>query len=537
MPHPSPTTFARITPALIAEALRNPTLESAWDGCLAGWPDPDDAAAPGDLRAWIGGVRDEFVEAMQDVTDPDDLDMCLATWLIHLKSQWTLMNIRMQYQTMATGVPDMRLMFKGSLLTSFLDAAEPLLTYRDVERIHGFLARPLLQQQEATTVPVEEAKLQALMTSTNALAMARNRLGTLSASLGHALPKAFAGSGALPQLRRGLEALEDQQQRLGGLCIDVQQQLLSLKLVPAAGLLERARAFCEKAAGRLDRRVKISTQGERVLVDTAAADALLEPVALLGRLLLARSLEPAADRKAAGKPKRGQLSVHVLARNSTLDVLLEDDGRPAPPVDSVPESAAEQAPLPPALHALLPDAAERQKLLAALGDLARLGGSLTAAPKPDGGLRIRLRVPVQRSIVELLMVRVGDQPFALPAHAVRELLRVPTGGIESVDGRPVVRVRGELLRVIDAEAVLASGAPGQREGFASLVVLEGDDLTAALRVSAVDQLTEASVQPLEDLAANPLIAGGTPNTDGHVVLVVDVDHLLATAPAPRPRAA
>jgi chemotaxis protein histidine kinase CheA len=60
----------------------------------------------------------------------------------------------------------------------------------------------------------------------------------------------------------------------------------------------------------------------------------------------------------------------------------------------------------------------------------------------------------------VLLVRLGEQPFAVPLSMVREILPIEPGGIQDVGGKATMVVRGEVLPIVplsDAARLAARG--------------------------------------------------------------------------------
>jgi two-component system chemotaxis sensor kinase CheA len=91
-------------------------------------------------------------------------------------------------------------------------------------------------------------------------------------------------------------------------------------------------------------------------------------------------------------------------------------------------------------------------------DLEKVGGVIDVCTHPDRGTQVRIKLPLTLSIIPSQIVRLGEERFAVPQANLKELLRVPAGQvkhmIETVGGAEVIRLRGELLPVIDLAAAL-----------------------------------------------------------------------------------
>ena len=77
----------------------------------------------------------------------------------------------------------------------------------------------------------------------------------------------------------------------------------------------------------------------------------------------------------------------------------------------------------------------------------------------DGhGTSVRIKLPLTLSIIPSQIIRLCDERFAIPQANLSELLRIPANqareAIEKVGGAPVVRLRGELLPLVDLAGVL-----------------------------------------------------------------------------------
>ena len=87
-----------------------------------------------------------------------------------------------------------------------------------------------------------------------------------------------------------------------------------------------------------------------------------------------------------------------------------------------------------------------------------LGGSLDIRSDADTGTRIRIKLPLTLAIIPSQIASVGPERYALPQANLDELLRIPAAQvkerIEKVGDAAVVRLRGELLPVLDLAGLL-----------------------------------------------------------------------------------
>lgn len=136
----------------------------------------------------------------------------------------------------------------------------------------------------------------------------------------------------------------------------------------------------------------------------------------------------------------------------------------------------------------------------------------------------------------VLIVRLGGQRVAIRADAVAsvveldEIAPVPRAA-PHVAGLAALRSR--VLTVIDSHASIGVGKPGNADREA--VIVERDGHHYALTVEGVDDVIEANAEACA--TRTPLgagwarVAAGTIEADGNLMLLIDVDALIAGPPA------
>jgi hypothetical protein len=123
------------------DELREDVLEENWKDTIHGTI--EDESAQEDTLNWIRTYREETIEIIQDVSDPEDAETSLILRYLEMKSRWIIMNNQIQYQAVETGAPDEVLMTRGSLLSNFLERLENHLDDDQIESITGLLSEPV----------------------------------------------------------------------------------------------------------------------------------------------------------------------------------------------------------------------------------------------------------------------------------------------------------------------------------------------------------------------------------------------------------
>jgi two-component system chemotaxis sensor kinase CheA len=157
-----------------------------------------------------------------------------------------------------------------------------------------------------------------------------------------------------------------------------------------------------------------------------------------------------------------------------------------------------------------------------------LGGQFQIYSKFGAGTRVVIRLPLTLAIVLALLIKVGDETYAISLENVEETLLVHKKDIKYVHGTPVTTVRGEILPLSDLSAII--GTPGERpdvdENPVVVVRVGRDRSRVGFLVDAFVGQQEIVIKPLGKLLLKVKgIAGATILGDGNVALILDAASL------------
>jgi two-component system chemotaxis sensor kinase CheA len=115
--------------------------------------------------------------------------------------------------------------------------------------------------------------------------------------------------------------------RISVLAQQVIDAIRDIRLVPLVGLVGQLRRAVHDAAARAGKYLEVDITGEQLELDKQMVDVLRAPLVHLVRNAVDHGLEPIEERVAAGKPRRGRISIRFAHRGAHVAIEIADDGR------------------------------------------------------------------------------------------------------------------------------------------------------------------------------------------------------------------
>jgi chemosensory pili system protein ChpA (sensor histidine kinase/response regulator) len=166
-----------------------------------------------------------------------------------------------------------------------------------------------------------------------------------------------------------------------------------------------------------------------------------------------------------------------------------------------------------------------------VNEIKKLGGVLFTESQPGKGVKFTIRLPFTLAITQALIVRTGEELYALPLPSVEGVARVPRSEIERhlAEETPTFNYGGQVYRLQHLGAFIGGGPSALPEADVSaplILIRAGEHSTALVTDELVGsrEMVVKSVGP--QIASIRGIAGATILGDGRIVVILDMGALV-----------
>lgn len=391
--------------------------------------------------------------------------------------------------------------------------------------------RPAENTRE-NTIRVDTARLDQVLNLSGEIGLTKNRLTSLRADI-------LAGKND----SETLHALDQAVSQLDLLVSDLQNSVMKTRMQPIGRLFQKYPRIARDLARQMGKNVELVLAGEETEVDKTMIEDLADPLIHLIRNAVDHGVELPDERRSSGKPDKSLVRLEARQEGDHIVLIIADDGRGMSPerirakaVEKglITEEEANTLDERQSLNLIfLPAFSTKTQISDVSGrgvgmdvvktNIQKLNGSVEIRSEQGKGSVFIISLPLTLAILPVLLVLLGDQPFALPLSLVREILPIDHGRIQEVGGKETLVVRGEVLPVISLARLLDWPLKKYPEYG---VFMQTAERSFILGVDSFAGRDDAVIKSLEDFRPKG-VAGVTTLSNGQIVLILDMKELLA----------
>ena len=398
-------------------------------------------------------------------------------------------------------------------------------------------ARPQANTQQLatqeTTIRIDTVRLDQVLNLSGEIGLTKNRLTTLRADI---------MSGKMDSIT--LKALDEAIGQLDLLVGDLQNAVMKTRMQPIGRLFQKYPRLARDLARQMGKDVELVISGEETELDKTMLEDLNDPLVHLVRNAVDHGVETTEERIASGKPAKAVVELTATQVGDHIRIEIIDDGRGMRP-DVIRRKAIEKGLIDietanslddkQSLQLIfLPGFSTKDQISSVSGrgvgmdvvktNIQKLNGRVDIQSAVGEGSRFTISLPLTLAILPVLVVKVCDQPFAVPLAMVREIITIRQEHVQEVSGRATIVVRDEILSVRSL-ANLIGWQEVQLPQFG--VLMQSAEHSFILAVDSFIGRDDVVIKPLQNIRPKG-VAGATLSGDGSIVLVLDMEDLLAS---------
>ncbi len=344
------------------------------------------------------------------------------------------------------------------------------------------------------------------------------------------------------------ESLLVQQSRVTA---ELQDGLMRARMVPFERHVPRLTRLVRQIAKEVGKQAELAVEGASGELDRQVLDKMLPPFEHMLRNAVVHGIEASKDRQKADKPATGRITIRLHREGSEMIIDVADDGRGLD-VAAIRRKAYELDMLKPESKVtdeeimaliLTPGFSTAGKVTQAAGrgvgmdvvanEVKKLGGSLRISSVIGQGTNFTVRLPFTLAITQALIVRTGEEVYALPLPSVEGVARIARAELENMlsQTEPAYEYGEQTYKFRHLGMYLGGQAANlpTDEAYIPVILVRAGEFSAALltdEMLASREIVVKSVGP--QLASIRGIAGATILGDGSIVLILDINALVRT---------
>ena len=350
-----------------------------------------------------------------------------------------------------------------------------------------------------------------------------------------------------------LESFNKAARDLKKLTGELQDTVMSIRMVPLAGVFQKMNRIVRDMKKKLGRDVDFVLEGEDTEVDKSIVDNLQDPLMHLVRNCMDHGIgeEDPEERKALGKPEKGTLRLSAQNASGEVIITVSDDGQGIDPekvMDKAkrmglltkPESEYTEKEIQNMI--LLPGFSTNEVVTEFSGrgvgmdvvkaNIEKCNGQIVVDSKKGNGTNFIIKIPLTMAIIDGMEITVGGLVFTVPISTIRESFKVEPGQLlNDTGGKEMIMIRGVVYPILrlHEKFMIDTEVTDLMDGI--LLLVETDNKSMCIFADKLIGEQQVVVKPFPQYLSRYNIkgeglSGCTIMGDGSISLIIDTNTLI-----------
>jgi chemotaxis protein histidine kinase CheA len=339
--------------------------------------------------------------------------------------------------------------------------------------------------------------------------------------------------------------------RAGVVVNDLQEQAMALRMLPANTIFQGFPRAMRDLAKQFHKDIDLIIEGGETELDKKVLEEINDPLIHIMRNAVDHGIEDPATRQKLGKPPAGTVRLSARQEGDRIIIEISDDGGGIDPEKVkaaairkgyLTESEARSMSDREAIYLIFEAGFSTAAIITEISgrgvgmDVVRefvvekLKGSIDVQSEMGKGTTFKMAIPLTLAIIRALLLKCGEQVFALPTSSVEETLRVDPAEILKAEGREVIRRQRRTIPVVKLASILDVAEVDTESAKVPIVTIGFSGQRMGFMVDGFIGEQQIVIKPLgSHLQKVDNIAGVTVLGAGEIVPILNVPDLMGNA--------
>ncbi|ALV22065.1 chemotaxis protein CheA [Carnobacterium antarcticum] len=331
--------------------------------------------------------------------------------------------------------------------------------------------------------------------------------------------------------------LEEPLEQVARISADLQELVLKIRMQPVSAVMSRFPRMVRDLGNDLGKEFELVIEGEDTELDRTVVSELGEPLIHLIRNAADHGVEMPEKRLELGKNPKGQIKITAYQEGNRVVLTVSDDGKGVDPA-AVKASAERKGIATEGLsdkelqqlifHAGFSTAKEVTSISGrGVGmDVVKqkintLGGTIEIDSVINRGTVFKVNLPLTLSIIQALLIKVGNEVFAMPLGNVQKIIKPKSVEIIQVHNREIYMFENTAVPVVRLNEAFDIAAVDD-ENLHLILVKQGEK-QYALVVDDIIRQQEIAIKKLgKELSMLKKYLGATIMGNGGIIMILDI---------------
>lgn len=355
-----------------------------------------------------------------------------------------------------------------------------------------------------------------------------------------------------PEVRElSLESFDRASHSLRRIISELQDVVMSFRTVPLSATFRQVTRMIREMTARSTTPIQLKLIGEETEVDKTVIEQITGPLIRLIRFCIQYGIEPRDQRRAAGKPDTGTITLSGQHEGTEVLIRVADDGAGLDREALMHQAARkgwtrEREGFSPSDREVFrwifdpefspedtngPARTTGPGLDLVLKNIEDVNGRIDVDSTRGRGTIFSLRIPMTVVIMDGMLIRVGRSSFTIPLLSIHESFRpAPDQITKTAGGQELVMIRGHLVPVIRLHRCYRLAADHERLDEGILINVSAGGRKACLFIDEIVGHHQSVIKEMPDYVGTTSgISGCSILEDGSVSLVLDIGGVLDMA--------